>query len=235
MKIDFKKQLEFRKFIKRLNENKSSFYTKEEVIQLETYEILLFDYFLWKRFDSYLKLVRNFLHCQISGNKFAKEFITLRSNHISEFEELMKQLKLISLLKIPFAFLTEFNFNLAAGGFTDIIDLAESYCDAFVSDELLLKIGGLREDGDINYDEFRKGIEKTFHSILFEDRSNSIEENLGFSPINPDNSQQSYRRIVVKTGHDIIIFQRPIDSENNLSVADKKIIEDLGEDLISES
>jgi hypothetical protein len=43
-------------FFQKLQEEKSSFCTKEQLVKLETSKDLLFDLFLWKSKDSYLKL-----------------------------------------------------------------------------------------------------------------------------------------------------------------------------------
>jgi hypothetical protein len=90
----------------------------------------------------------------------------MRSNHIVEFNELMKQLQLMSQLEINFEFLNKFNLDLNAFGFADIIDLVDQNCDSFVSDELLLEIGGSREDGEIDENQLRERIEKAFLLIM---------------------------------------------------------------------
>jgi hypothetical protein len=92
----------------------------------------------------------------------------MRSNHIVEFNELMKQLQLMSQLEINFEFLNKFNLDLNAFGFADIIDLVDQNCDSFVSDELLLEIGGSREDGEIDENQLRERIEKAFLLIMFD-------------------------------------------------------------------
>ena len=90
----------------------------------------------------------------------------MRSNHIVEFNELMKQLQLMSQLEINFEFLNKFNLDLNAFGFADIIDLVDQNCDSFVSDELLLEIEGSREDGEIDENQLRERIEKAFLLIM---------------------------------------------------------------------
>jgi hypothetical protein len=162
MEIDLKKKKEFILFFQKLQEQKDSFYTKEQLVKLKTYEALLFDCFLWKYRDSYLKLFVSFLNYNISGEEFSKQLINMRSNHIVEFNELMKQLQLMSQLEINFEFLNKFNLDLNAFGFADIIDLVDQNCDSFVSDELLLEIGGSREDGEIDENQLRERIEKSF-------------------------------------------------------------------------
>lgn len=86
----------------------------------------------------------------------------MRSNHIVEFDKLMDQLELMSQLEINFEFLNKFNLDLNAFGFADIIDLVEQNCDSFVSDELLVELGGSREDGEIDENQLRERIEKSF-------------------------------------------------------------------------
>jgi hypothetical protein len=168
MEIDLKKKKEFILFFQKLQEQKDSFYTKEQLVKLKTYEALLFDCFLWKYRDSYLKLFVSFLNYNISGEEFSKQLINMRSNHIVEFNELMKQLQLMSQLEINFEFLNKFNLDLNAFGFADIIDLVDQNCDSFVSDELLLEIGGSREDGEIDENQLRERIEKAFLLIMFD-------------------------------------------------------------------
>ena len=90
----------------------------------------------------------------------------MRSNHIVEFNELMKQLQLMSQLEINFEFLNKFNLDLNAFGFADIIDLVDQNCDSFVSDELLVEIGGSREDGEIDENQLRERIENAFLLIM---------------------------------------------------------------------
>jgi hypothetical protein len=168
MEIDLKRKKEFILFFQKLQEQKDSFYTKEQLVKLKTYEALLFDCFLWKYRDSYLKLFVSFLNYNISGEEFSKQLINMRSNHIVEFNELMKQLQLMSQLEINFEFLNKFNLDLNAFGFADIIDLVDQNCDSFVSDELLLEIGGSREDGEIDENQLRERIEKAFLLIMFD-------------------------------------------------------------------
>jgi len=166
MEIDLKRKKEFMLFFQKLQEQKDSFYTKEQLVKLKTYEALLFDCFLWKYRDSYLKLFVSFLNYNISGEEFSKQLINMRSNHIVEFNELMKQLQLMSQLEINFEFLNKFNLDLNAFGFADIIDLVDQNCDSFVSDELLVEIGGSREDGEIDENKLRERIEKAFLLIM---------------------------------------------------------------------
>ena len=109
----------------KIKEDTNSLYTEEEIIKLKTYQILLFDYFLGKRLDSYLELFTSFLNSVISCDRFSQQFITLRFKHIREFDELMKQLELMNSIEIPFSFLNEFNFDLNVIGITNIIDLAD--------------------------------------------------------------------------------------------------------------
>ena len=78
----------------------------------------------------------------------------------------MKQLQLMSQLEINFEFLNKFNLDFKAFGFADIIDLVEQDCDSFVSDELLLEIGGSREDGEIDENQLCECIEKAFLLIM---------------------------------------------------------------------
>jgi hypothetical protein len=166
MEIDLKRKKEFMLFFQKLQEQKDSFYTKEQLVKLKTYEALLFDCFLWKYRDSYLKLFVSFLNYNISGEEFSKQLINMRSNYIVEFNELMKQLQLMSQLEINFEFLNKFNLDLNAFGFADIIDLVDQNCDSFVSDELLVEIGGSREDGEIDENQLRERIEKAFLLIM---------------------------------------------------------------------
>jgi len=105
------------------------------------------------------------LNSAISWDKFAHQLMTMRSKHISEFHKLMKQVELMSSIEIPFSFLNEFNFDVNIIGITDIIDLADQNCDALISDELLLKIGGVREDEKIDENQFRDRIKKAFLQI----------------------------------------------------------------------
>ena len=156
MEIDLKRKKEFMLFFQKLQEQKDSFYTKEQLVKLKTYEALLFDCFLWKYRDSYLKLFVSFLNYNISGEEFSKQLINMRSNHIVEFNELMKQ------LEINFEFLNKFNLDLNAFGFADIIDLVDQNCDSFVSDELLVEIGSAREKGEIDENQLCERIEKAF-------------------------------------------------------------------------
>lgn len=161
------KENEYKEFLElirslKLKENKKLFYTEEEIVKLESYEVLLFDFFLGKRLDSYLELFTGFFNSVISCDKLSQQFMTLRFHHIREFDNLMKQLELISSLELPFSFLNQFNFDLNLIGITNIIDLVDQNCDALISDETFLKIGALREDGEINETQFRDEIEKAF-------------------------------------------------------------------------
>jgi hypothetical protein len=107
MEIDLKRKKEFMLFFQKLQEQKDSFYTKEQLVKLKTYEALLFDCFLWKYRDSYLKLFVSFLNYNISGEEFSKQLINMRSNHIVEFNELMKQLQHDNRIKNKFKLVTK--------------------------------------------------------------------------------------------------------------------------------
>ena len=122
-------------FFQRLQQQKDLVSTKEQVVKLKTYDVLLFDCFLWKSRDSYLKLFANFLNYDSFGDEFSHQLITMRGNHITEFNTLMHQ------LKINFEFFNKFNVDLNAFGFENIINSVYEACDAFVSDELFLEIG----------------------------------------------------------------------------------------------
>ena len=87
----------------------------------------------------------------------AKELMEIRSNHIHEFRELMSQ------SEINFEFLNKFDIDFKAFGFTDIIDLVDQNCDSFVSDELLLEIGGPREKmGKLTKIDYVSALKKLF-------------------------------------------------------------------------
>lgn len=161
------KNLELLKLITSLQdkEDKNLVYTEEEIVKLKTYDILLFEYFLGKRLDSYLELFTNFLDSAISCDEFVYQFISMRLTHICEFDKLMKEVELMSSIEIPFSFLNEFNFDVNVIGITDMIDLAYEYCDAVISDAFLLKEGGVREEGEIDENQFRDGIKKAFLQI----------------------------------------------------------------------
>jgi len=72
MKMDLERKKEFMLFFQKLQEQKDSFYTKEQLVKLKTYEALLFDCFLWKDRDSYLKLFVSFLNYNVSDEEFSK-------------------------------------------------------------------------------------------------------------------------------------------------------------------
>ena len=126
MEIDLKRKKEFMLFFQALQEQKDSFYTKEQLVKnLWGSFIRLFPLeisgFIFK-----VKLVVSFLNYIISGEKFSKQLINLRSTHIVEFNELMSQ------LEINFEFLNKFNLDLNSFWFADIIDLVDQNCDSFV-------------------------------------------------------------------------------------------------------
>lgn len=166
MKIDLETKKKFLDFFQSLKAQKNSFWTKDQLVKLKSYEILLFDCFLWNYRDLYLKLVISFLNYNISSDEFAEKFISMRFNHIVEFDKLMKDLQFLRPLQSNFEFLKKFKVDMDAFGFADIIDLVEQNCDSFVSDELLLKIGGSREAGEIDENQFRQRIEKAFRLIF---------------------------------------------------------------------
>ena len=162
MEFDLERKKEFMAFFQKLQEQKDSFYTKNQIVKLRTYNNLLFDCFLWKCRYSYLELFVSFLNYNISGDEFSTQLIALRANHIGEFKKLDK---LMSQLEINFEFLNKFNLDFNAFGFGDILDLVEQDCDSFISDELFLEIGGSRTDGEIDENQLRKRIEKPFLRI----------------------------------------------------------------------
>ena len=159
--MNLKQQKEFIQFFQRLQEEKKFSYTNQQIAQLRSYETLLFDCFLWRSRNLYLTLFINFFNRTISDDKFEKQLISLRSNHIREFNELMKQLQ----LKINSEFLNKFEIHLNAFGFADIIDLIEEHCDSFVSDKLLVEIGNSREEGEIDENQLRGWIKKTLECL----------------------------------------------------------------------
>ena len=159
MKPNLGKEKEFISFFRKLQEQKSLSYTKAQFFKLKTYDILLFDSFLWKYRDFYLKLLLSFLNYTISPEEFSQQFFAMRSNHIDKFNELMNQ------FETNFEFLNEININLNAFGFAKIIDLVDQDCDSFVSDEFLLEEKGVRENGEINENQFRKRIEKRIKQL----------------------------------------------------------------------
>ena len=71
----------------------------------------------------------------------------------------------MSSIEIPFSFLNEFNFDVNVIGITDIINLAEQNCDAVISDAFLLKEGGVREEGEIDENQFGDRMKKAFLQI----------------------------------------------------------------------
>ena len=125
MELDLKGKKEFMAFFQWLQEKRDSFDTKEQLVKLKTYDSILFDCFLWKYRDFYLKLFVSFLNYDISGDEFSEQLITMRANHIVEFDKLMDRLEFMSQLEINFEFLNKFNLDLNAFGFADIIDLVE--------------------------------------------------------------------------------------------------------------
>lgn len=168
MEMDFTRKQEFLEFSQMLQEQKDSVSIKEQLSKLkdelgiETYDCLLFDCFLWKYRDFYLKLFGSFLNYEISGDEFATQFLTMRLNHINEFHELMKQLQL-SKLEINVEFFNKFSLDLNAFGFTEILDPVEDdYCDSLVSDELEIGNSGENEEFVIDENQLRERIEKTF-------------------------------------------------------------------------
>ena len=164
MEINLKEK--FMVLMEKLENQKNPVYTKDQFFELKKYNLLLFDCFLWNYRYSYLKLFVSFLNYDISGEEFSEKLITMRANHINEFHELMKQLQLMILLNMEFKFLDKFDVNRNAFGFTDIIDLVEQDCDSFVSDKLLLELGGSRENGEIDETQLRESIEKVLPLIM---------------------------------------------------------------------
>lgn len=162
MKRNLKKEEEFLEFFHDLQKQKYLFYTKKQLHILETYKILLFDCFLWNYRDLYMSLFKDFLNFDISADNFTKNLINLRFNHIKEFDQSIKQLHVMSQLEMDFEFLNTINFNKNEFGFADIIDLVEQDCDSFVSNELLLEFGDIRKSGEIDENQLRQNIKKTF-------------------------------------------------------------------------
>ena len=132
--------------------------TKNQLVKLKTYESRLFDCFLFKYRDSYLKLFVSFINYSISEDEFS--------------QQLIQQLELMSQLEINFKFLNKCNLDLNAFEFADIIDSVEQDCDSFISDELLAKIGGLREDAKIDENQLYKYIEEAFFLIMVDKKIN---------------------------------------------------------------
>jgi hypothetical protein len=161
-----KKLVEFLIFLNELQGQQDFFYTKEQLIQLETYKVLLFDYFLSNYQNLYLTLFINFLNFDISSEEFVSQFFALQLNHLQEFDELMSQLdtdsaeffnKFSSLLN---------NFSIEGNifMFKEILELVELSCKTFVS-------------GSSGNNELRQQVEKIF--LLITTDSDSFFNNQG--------------------------------------------------------
>ena len=165
MKNKFEREKKFLLFFNALQQEQGLLYKNVTYIKLQSYEDLLFDCFLWKSRNLYLNLFSNFLNQVVSSDQFVEQFLKIRSNHIKEFNELIKKLELMSQLKIQFEFFDKFRLDSNAFGFSDIIDLTSENCDSFISDELLIELGGIREAGEIDETQLRECIKKAFNEI----------------------------------------------------------------------
>lgn len=161
-----KKLVEFLIFLNELQGQHDFFYTKEQLIQLKTYKVLLFDYFLSNYQNLYLTLFINFLNFDISSEEFVSQFFALQLNHLQEFDELMSQLdtdsaeffnKFSSLLN---------NFSIEGNifMFKESLELLELSCKTFVS-------------GSSGNNELRQQVEKIF--LLITTDSDSFFNNQG--------------------------------------------------------
>lgn len=161
-----KKLVEFLIFLNELQGQHDFFYTKKQLIQLKTYKVLLFDYFLSNYQNLYLTLFINFLNFDISSEEFVSQFFALQLNHLQEFDELMSQLdtdsaeffnKFSSLLN---------NFSIEGNifMFKESLELLELSCKTFVS-------------GSSGNNELRQQVEKIF--LLITTDSDSFFNNQG--------------------------------------------------------
>jgi len=88
------RQKEFLVDFKRLTEQPSTSYNYSQFIELKKYDDYLWNFFLWKYKDLYLKLFVGFINSSISGDEFTEEFIKLRFSHIKKFDQLLKELEM---------------------------------------------------------------------------------------------------------------------------------------------
>ncbi len=132
-----KKLVEFSLFLQELQEQHDFFYTKEQIVQLETYKVLLLDCFLWSYKSLYLTLFINFLNFDLSSEEFVSQFRTMRFNHIQEFDELMSQLDTDSKFFNKFSSVVQ-KFSIERNTFTvkESLELVDSGCRAFVSGKI---------------------------------------------------------------------------------------------------
>ena len=164
MEINLQRKKEFLTYFQNLQEQKNSFLTKDQLAKIKTDDntILLFDCFLWNYRDLYLKLFVSFLNYNICGDEFANQLIRMRVTHIRKFDKLIEDLQIINQVETNFEFLNKFDLTMDAFGFPEMIDLVYENCDSFVSDKLLEEIGGPRENGELDENQFRQRIKKAF-------------------------------------------------------------------------
>lgn len=158
MKQNLRKK-EFLTYFQMLKEQPNSSYRQAQFIELKKYVVFLFDFFIWKSKDLYLKLFISFANFNMSGDELVSQFFSLRLSHIKEFDQLLKE------LEINFKAATGFPVDSRAFGFQDIISRVYEDCEAFVSDELLEEIEDSRDLGDIDENELRTRVEEAILRI----------------------------------------------------------------------
>lgn len=145
------KLVEFSIFLNELRGQHDFFYTKEQLIQLKTYKVLLFDYFMSNYQNLYLTLFINFLNFDISSEEFVSQFFALQLTHFQEFDELMSQLDTDSaeFFNKFSSLLNNFSIENNIFMFKESLELVDLGCKAFVS-------------GSNGNNELRQQVEKIF-------------------------------------------------------------------------
>lgn len=152
--------------VQKLRNLKGSFVTENLLAELESYKIFLFDFFVWNYRHLYWKLLLDLLDCKISCDDFSNQLCTIRVNHIREFDQLMKKLQFMNQLELNSKFFNKLNLDINAFEFGDFIDRLYECSDRLVSNKLLEEIGGEREKGEVDDNQFRELVEQVSVEFL---------------------------------------------------------------------
>ena len=128
MTYNQKRYIELSKRSKDLNNIGKSLYqeSKDEYLELSSYEAAIQSYLYWKSIDIFVLLMEQFVNRIISGEEFSDGFLELRQRLIYECDDFLKELSLEKL--------KDFHLDSRSYGFGSLISFLRAECDNFSED-----------------------------------------------------------------------------------------------------
>ena len=118
MEIYFKRKKEFMAFFQRLPEQKDSFYTKEQLVKLKTYEVLLFD---WIFGEVCYGSIKNIIRLKKNKNQIESEktrFISIQVGSRAIFRSYLSTIRLYLLSTVYYQLSNKNNCDFSGDDLT---------------------------------------------------------------------------------------------------------------------